>query len=87
VFSEGLHVDRVFLLLDGHIRVLRTTSQGDQIILLHIAPGQVFGIGAALGHKGYPAPEMAAEDCVVLAWPNRLWPKFVARYDEFASQS
>ena len=87
MFSEGLHVDRVFLLLDGHIRVLRTTSQGDQIILLHIAPGQVFGIGSALGHKGYPAPEMAADDCVVLAWPNRLWPEFVARYAGFASQS
>ncbi len=87
VFSEGLPVDCFFLLLDGHIRVQRTTPQGDQIILLHIAPGQLFGIGAALGHKTYPATAMAADDCVTLVWPNRLWPDFIARYEGFATQT
>ena len=87
VFAEGLPVDRFFLLLDGYVRVQRTTPEGDQIILLHIAPGQLFGIGAALGHKTYPATAMAADDCVVLAWPNRLWPDFIARYDGFATRT
>ncbi len=87
VFSEGLPVDRFFLLLDGYIRVQRTTPQGDQIILLHIAPGQLFGIGAALGHKTYPATAKAADDCVTLVWPNRLWPDFIARYEGFATQT
>jgi CRP-like cAMP-binding protein len=87
VFSEGMAVDRFFLLLDGHVRVQRTTAEGEQIILLHIAPGQLFGIGAALGHKTYPATAVAADDCVVLIWPNRLWPEFVARFDGFATQT
>ncbi|MCX7286746.1 MAG: Crp/Fnr family transcriptional regulator [Rhodobacterales bacterium] len=87
VFAEGADVERFFLLLDGHIRVQRTTPQGEQIILLHIAPGQLFGIGAALGHKTYPATAVAADECVVLAWPNRLWPDFIARYDGFATQT
>ena len=87
VFAEGTDVERFFLLLDGHIRVQRITPQGDQIILLHIGPGQLFGIGAALGHKTYPATAMAADDCVVLAWPNGLWPDFIARYDGFATQT
>ncbi len=87
IFSEGMPVDRFFLLLDGHIRVQRITAQGDQIILLHIAPGQLFGIGAALGHKAYPATAMAAGDCIVLAWPNRLWPEFIANYTGFATQT
>jgi CRP/FNR family transcriptional regulator, nitrogen oxide reductase regulator len=87
VFSEGMPVDRFFLLLDGHIRVQRTTPGGEQIIALHIAPGQLFGIGAALGHKTYPATAIAAEECIVLSWPNRLWPAFTARYDGFATQT
>ena len=87
VFREGGPVDRFFLLLDGHIRVQRTTEQGDQIILLHIAPGQLFGIGAALGHKTYPATAIAADDCVVLAWPSGLWSVFTARYGGFATQT
>lgn len=87
VFSEGMAIDRFFLLLDGHIRVQRTTSSGDQVIVLHVAPGQLFGIGAALGHTAYPATAVAADDCIVLAWPNRLWPDFTTQYPGFATQS
>lgn len=87
VFTEGLAVERFFLLLDGHIRVIRTTAGGDQIIALHIAPGQLFGIGAAIGRTTYPATAMTADDCVVLAWPNRLWPVFVDSYEGFATET
>ena len=87
VFSEGTPVERFFLLLDGHIRVIRTTPGGDQIIALHIAPGQLFGIGAALGRTTYPATAMTADDCVALCWPNRMWPQFIARYDGFATET
>ncbi|MDT8854238.1 Crp/Fnr family transcriptional regulator [Paracoccaceae bacterium Fryx2] len=87
VFSEGMPVDRFFLLLDGHIRVIRTTPGGDQIIALHIAPGQLFGIGAALGRTTYPATAMTADECLALAWPNRLWSDFAARHDGFATET
>ncbi len=87
VFSEGQPVDRFFLLLDGHIRVIRTTPGGEQIIALHIVPGQLFGIGAALGRTTYPATAIAADDCVALAWPNRLWTEFITRYDGFATET
>lgn len=87
VFNEGMPVERFFLLLDGHIRVVRTTPGGDQIIALHIAPGQLFGIGAALGRTTYPATAMTADECLALAWPNRLWATFSERYDGFATES
>ncbi len=87
VFSEGAVIERFYLLLDGHIRVQRLTAAGDQIIVLHIAPGQLFGIGAALGRTQYPATAVAADECIVLAWPNRLWPDFSARYPGFATQT
>ena len=87
VFSEGEAVERFFLLLDGHIRVIRTTPGGDQIIALHIAPGQLFGIGAALGRTTYPATAMTADDCIALCWPNQLWPDFISRYNGFATET
>lgn len=87
VFSEGEAVERFFLLLDGHIRVVRTTPGGDQIIALHIAPGQLFGIGAALGRTTYPATAMTADECLALAWPNRLWATFIERYEGFATET
>ena len=87
VFSEGMPVDRFYLLLDGHIRVVRNTQGGDQIIVLHIAAGQLFGIGIALGHKTYPATAMTADECLTLTWPNNLWSEFTSRYDGFATET
>lgn len=83
VFEEGAVADRFFLLLDGHIRVVRLTPEGEQVIALHIPPGQLFGIAPALGHSHYPATAVAAVDCVVLCWPADLWHGFVQKYDSF----
>lgn len=84
VFDEGLVAERFFLLLDGFIRVIRTTAHGEQIIALHIPPGQLFGIAPALGHTHYPATAVSASESLTLAWPIRLWPDFVAKYEGFA---
>jgi CRP-like cAMP-binding protein len=87
VFSEGEAAERFFLLLDGHIRVIRITPDGEQIIALHIPAGQLFGIAPALGHERYPATALTAVECLVLSWPASLWHEFVARYDGFGTES
>lgn len=87
IFSEGAEAERFYLLLDGFIRVIRTTPTGEQIIALHIAPGQLFGIAPALQRDTYPATAMAAADCIALSWPVRLWNDFIAKYDGFATET
>ena len=87
IFREGHDADRFFLLLDGYLRVVRTTPGGDQIIVLHISPGQLFGIAPALGRDTYPATSIAAAESIALSWPVRLWPEFTGRYPGFASES
>ena len=87
IFDEGMAADRFYLLLDGHIRVLRTTEGGDQVIALHIVAGQLFGIAAAIGRETYPATAMPVDDCLVLSWPTSQWSKFTAKYDGFATES
>jgi CRP-like cAMP-binding protein len=87
VFDEGEVADRFFLLLDGHIRVVRLTPEGEQVIALHIPSGQLFGIAPALGHSHYPATAVAAADCVVLCWPAGLWHEFVHKYEGFGPGS
>ena len=75
------------MLLDGHIRVVRTTPTGDQVIALHIPPGQLFGIARALGKETYPATAVTATESIALSWPMRLWDGFVADYDGFATET
>lgn len=87
VFDQGAQATRFFLLLDGHIRVVKTTPDGDQVIAMHIASGQLFGIAAALGKTHYPATAVAARECLVLSWPNSLWASFAANYDGFATET
>lgn len=87
IFREGFDAEHFFLLLDGHVRVVRSTEGGEQIIVLHIAPGQLMGIAKALQRTTYPATAMAAAECVTLRWPTRLWERFMADYPGFATES
>lgn len=87
VFAEGLPAERFFLLLDGFIRVVRTTPGGEQVIALHIPPGQLFGIAPALGRDIYPATAVAATESLALGWPAHLWHEFAAKYAGFATDT
>lgn len=87
VFREGAAAERFYLLLDGFIRVVRTTPGGEQVIALHIPPGQLFGIAPAIGRDTYPATAVCASEALALGWPVRLWPEFTATYDGFATET
>ena len=87
VFDGGAPAERFFLLLDGTIRVVRITPDGEQVTSLHIPAGQLFGIAQALGRDTYPATAMAASEVLVLSWPSSLWATFVADYPGFATET
>jgi CRP-like cAMP-binding protein len=87
IFTEGAEAERFFLLLDGFVRVARTSPSGDHVILRHIPPGQLIGIAPALQRTTYPASGIAATEALTLGWPVRLWPDFVARYEGFATET
>lgn len=87
IFVEGDRAERFYLLLDGTIRVVRITPDGEQVTSLHIPAGQLFGIAPALGRTTYPATAVAASQTLVLSWPATLWPGFVADYPGFATET
>jgi CRP-like cAMP-binding protein len=87
VFEQEEEAHDFFLLLDGHVRVVKTTPDGQQIIVRYISPGELMGIAYAIGRNTYPASAAAAVDCVVLAWPSNLWPEFAAAFPSFAANT
>ena len=80
IFEQEAEARSFFVLLAGHVRVVRTTPDGRQVIARYISEGEIFGIAAALGRLTYPATAIAAVDCVVLVWPNADWPDLSARF-------
>ena len=87
IFEQEDDARSFFLLLDGHVRVVKTTPDGQQVIVRYISPGELLGIAQALGRTTYPASAIAAVDCVVLAWPGKLWSEFSARYPTFGAST
>lgn len=87
VFDEGAAAERFYLLLDGTIRVIKVTPDGEQVTSLHIPAGQLFGIAPALGRNTYPATAVTASEVLFLSWPIALWHDFVANYPGFATET
>lgn len=82
-FDEGESAKNFFVLLDGFLKIVRTTKDGDQVVILHIAPGQMFGIAKAFESENYTTTARAASDGIALSWPSELWDKFVQDYPGF----
>jgi len=87
VFAQGAEARSFFLLLSGHIRVVRNTPDGHQVIARYISEGELFGIAVAMGLKIYPASAIAAVDCVVLTWPNSVWSDLQTRFPTFGANA
>jgi len=85
IFEQGGEAKAFFLLLDGHVRVVKATPDGQQVIVRYISAGELLGIAPALGFSNYPANAIAAVDCIVLVWPSRLWSEFAGRYPGFGT--
>lgn len=85
VFSQDAEAGAFFLLLSGHIRVVRTSPEGHQVIARYINEGELFGIAVAMGRTTYPATAVAAVDCVALSWPNSAWPELQSRFSAFGA--
>jgi CRP-like cAMP-binding protein len=87
IFDEGMPAERFYLLLDGHVRVVRTTESGDNVTVLHIPSGQLFGIAKAFNRDTYPATAVTAAESIALSWPTHLWSDFVKKYDGFSTET
>ena len=87
VFEQEQEAHSFFLLLDGHVRVVKSTPDGHEVTVRYISPGELMGIAHALGRTTYPANAIAAVDCVALAWPSHLWPTFAADFPSFSANT
>lgn len=84
-FRQGEPVERFFVLLSGHLKVVQITPEGEQVVVRYVNPGDVFGIARAMGRMNYPASALAVHESLVVSWPASEWDKFITRNASFAS--
>ena len=84
VFQQDEEAHSFFILLHGHLRVMKVTPDGQQVVVRYVTPGEIFGIAIAMGRDTYPATALAVVDSLALVWPSAAWPRLVARHPSLA---
>lgn len=84
VFQQDEDAHSFFVLLHGHLRVMKVTPDGQQVVVRFVTPGELFGIAMAMNRTTYPATALAVVDSIALVWPSSAWPRLVAQYPALA---
>jgi CRP-like cAMP-binding protein len=84
VFEQGETARAFYVLLNGRLKVMKLTPDGQQVLIRFVVPGDIYGIAKALNREDYPATATALVDSVTLAWDMAIWDDFMARHPSFA---
>lgn len=82
VFSQGESAVSFFLLQTGHLRVVKVTTEGRQVVVRYVVPGDIFGVAMAFGRDTYPATAVAIADSATLVWPSAAWPRLARKFPQ-----
>jgi CRP-like cAMP-binding protein len=84
LFEQGAPANGYFLLLDGRLKIVQVTEDGQQIVVRFVGPGEPAGALAALGIPAYPASAIAVADSVALAWNAEEAGRLMQRFPGWA---
>jgi len=80
IFMEGDDARWFYLVKSGHVKILRHSRTGKDVVLELLGPGEAFGGVAAIERRPYPASAQAAEATVVLKIPASAIAGLVERH-------
>ena len=79
-FMQGDPATHAYVLVEGRVKMIQITPNGQQITLRIMTPGQTYGGIALLNPRaGYPATAQAVEDSTALAWDTQHLRKLVEK--------
>ena len=79
LFEQGAPAHEFFVLLDGRLKVVQVTPDGEQVVIRSVVPGEVCGVAVAMRRPDYPATALAVVDSLALVWESRHWESLCAR--------
>jgi CRP-like cAMP-binding protein len=84
VFEQEAPADQVFVLLQGRIKAIQSTSDGQQVTARFLKPGDPFGCVALMAAGTYPVSTLAEVDSLVAVWNASWMMDFANRYPKIA---
>lgn len=68
IFNQGDESVRAHAVLEGSVRISQSGSDGAQVVVRFIGPGELFGAVALFTDRRYPADATALEETVEVSW-------------------
>jgi CRP-like cAMP-binding protein len=84
LFKQGEAPHGLFVLLDGRLKAVQLTADGQQVVVRFVGPGELVGHIAVFGKVPYPASAIAVVDSLDLAWEAPAFVDLVERHPGLA---
>jgi CRP-like cAMP-binding protein len=86
LFHKGDHGGEIYAVASGKLKVLTTSTEGDDVVFSILGPGEVFGEVALLGATPRTASVSAIEDCQLLVIGRRDFLAFLKTNPEVSEK-
>jgi CRP/FNR family transcriptional regulator, nitrogen oxide reductase regulator len=86
VFMEGDAPHWFYVVRSGHVKIVRHSKTGKDVVLELLGPGEVFGGVAVIERRPYPASAQATEPTVVLKIPAEPMIALAERHPAFIKE-
>ena len=86
IFMEGDASRWFYLVRSGHVKIVRHSKTGKDVVLELLGPGEIFGGVAVIEKRPYPASAQATEPTVVLKIPADPMIALAERYPTFIKE-
>ncbi|MGH9643822.1 MAG: Crp/Fnr family transcriptional regulator [Terriglobales bacterium] len=84
LFAQGATVERCHALVTGCVRIAQSGSEGGQVVVRFVGPGEIFGTVALFTDRHYPADATAVIDSVEISWAEAAFLDLIQRYPPIA---
>jgi CRP/FNR family transcriptional regulator len=84
IFLEGESPEAMYVVKSGKVKVLRHSTDGKDVVLRVVGPGQMLGTVAIFDGAGYPGTAQVIEDCSLLVISRNDCLTLVGRYPVFS---
>jgi CRP-like cAMP-binding protein len=77
---QGDPATTLHIVASGRLRVTQTTSDGQQVIIRYLGPGDVAGYAALSGGETHPGTVTAVDECLLLGWNAAAMKRIMMAY-------
>jgi CRP-like cAMP-binding protein len=87
LFRQGDAASSLFLVLSGRLRATQTTSDGQQVIIRYLGPGEIAGYTALAGGEVHPGTVTAVDDSQLIGWSAAGFKQLMSRHSVIATNA